>query len=136
MGELGIKYVKEEDYNLVGFVDKDWASSFDDWSTSRYIFCLGTQVISWSSEQRRAIKLSSAEADYTTTIEATCERSSLVAVNSFIFAAKNFRTYDTIYCDNMSTKAMAKNRVFDSRSKYIKLRHHFIHDVANKGEIC
>ena len=40
-----------------------------------------------------------------------------------------------IYCDNMSTIAMTKNPVFHSRTKHIKLRHHFIRKLVQEEEI-
>ncbi|KAG6517572.1 hypothetical protein ZIOFF_020968 [Zingiber officinale] len=36
-------------------------------------------------------------------------------------------------CDNMS--AIAKKPVFNSRTKHIELRHHFIRELSRKGEI-
>ncbi|KAL0426869.1 UNVERIFIED_CONTAM: hypothetical protein Slati_2861700 [Sesamum latifolium] len=36
----------------------------------------------------------------------------------------------TIFCDNMSAIAMAKNPVFHARSKHIELQHHFIRDCG------
>ena len=49
---LGIKYVKEKDSKLVGYTDSDWAGSIDDCkSSSGYLFCLGTKLISWSSKK-------------------------------------------------------------------------------------
>ena len=40
-----------------------------------------------------------------------------------------------IYCDNMSAIAMSKNPVFHGRTKHIELRHHFIRDLVQNGEI-
>ncbi|XP_038987033.1 secreted RxLR effector protein 161-like [Phoenix dactylifera] len=69
--EFGIKYVKEEDSKLVGFTDSDWAESLDDQkSTSGYNFCLGSDVISWSSRKQSSVALSSAEAEYIAANEA------------------------------------------------------------------
>ncbi|XP_073107386.1 secreted RxLR effector protein 161-like [Elaeis guineensis] len=69
-----IRYVKEENNSLVGFTDSDWAGSLDDRkSTTRYLFCLGTKVISWSSKKQKTISLSSAEAEYIAANNAACE---------------------------------------------------------------
>ena len=41
----------------------------------------------------------------------------------------------TLFCDNMSAIAMTKNPVFHSRTKHIEIRHHFIRELVDKGEI-
>jgi len=56
---------------LIGYSDSDWAGSYDDRkSTSGYVFCLGTNVISWCSRKQSSIALSSAEAEYIAANEA------------------------------------------------------------------
>ncbi|KAG6520427.1 hypothetical protein ZIOFF_017482 [Zingiber officinale] len=72
--KLGIKYVKEKENKLVGYTDSDWAGSLDDRkSTSVYIFCLGSKIISWVSKKQKTVSLSSAEAKYIAATDAACE---------------------------------------------------------------
>ena len=40
-----------------------------------------------------------------------------------------------IMCDNTSAIQMSKNPVFHSRTKHIDIRHHFIRDHIDKGDI-
>ena len=40
-----------------------------------------------------------------------------------------------IYCDNTSAINLSKNPVQHSSSKHIEVRHHFIRDHLNKGDI-
>ena len=73
--KLGIKYVKEQENKLVGYTDSDWAGSIDDRkSTSGYVFCLGSKIISWASKKQKTVSLSSAEAEYIAATDAACER--------------------------------------------------------------
>eukprot|EP00253_Pinus_taeda_P012379 PITA_12379 len=59
---------------LVGFTDFDWASDLDDRkSTTSYVFTLGYGPITWDCKKQSAISLSSAEAGYRGTVEASKE---------------------------------------------------------------
>ena len=131
----GIQYEKEDNCKLVGFTDSDWAGSLDDRkSTSGYIFCLGSNAISWSSKKQKSVALSSAEAEYIAATDSACEAVWLRRILKDLQFDQEEST--KIFCDNMSAIAMTKNPVFHARSKHIELRHHFIRDLVNKGEIC
>lgn len=71
--KLGIKYAKEKENKLFG-TNSDWAGSVDDRkSTSGYVFCLGSKIISWASKKQKTISLSSAKAEYIAATDAICE---------------------------------------------------------------
>ena len=40
-----------------------------------------------------------------------------------------------IYCDNTSAISLSKNPIQHSRTKHIEIRHHFIRDHVQKGDI-
>ena len=42
----------------------------------------------------------------------------------------------TLYCDNQSAMAFAKNPVQHQRSKYSNVKYHFVRDEVNKGVCC
>ncbi|XP_047329780.1 uncharacterized mitochondrial protein AtMg00810-like [Impatiens glandulifera] len=70
----GIEFKKESECKLVGYTDSDWVGSIDDRkSISGYIFCLGSNVISWSSRKQKFVALSSAEVEYIACTNAACE---------------------------------------------------------------
>ncbi|XP_047339512.1 secreted RxLR effector protein 161-like [Impatiens glandulifera] len=121
----GIEFKKESECKLVGYTNSDWAGSIDDRkSTSGYIFCLGSNVISWSSRKQKSMVLSSAEAEY---IECTDAAYEAVWLQRILKDMKFDQCEPTIiHCDNMLAIAMTKNPVFHARSKHIELRHHFI----------
>ena len=61
----GIHYAADSELDLVGFTDSDWdEDSIDMKSTSGYVFMFGGGPICWSSKNKAAISLSSAEAEY------------------------------------------------------------------------
>ena len=41
----------------------------------------------------------------------------------------------TIFCDNISSIALSKNLVFYRRSKHIEIRHYFIRELVENGDI-
>ena len=40
-----------------------------------------------------------------------------------------------IFCDNKSAIAMAKNPVYHSRTRHIAIKHHFIREAIEEGEV-
>jgi hypothetical protein len=40
-----------------------------------------------------------------------------------------------LVCDNTSDISVVKNSVFHKRMKYLKVRHHFLRDDVEKGDI-
>jgi hypothetical protein len=40
-----------------------------------------------------------------------------------------------LHCDNKSAIAMAKNPVYHSRTKHVAIKHHFIREAIEEGEV-
>jgi hypothetical protein len=53
-------------------------------------------------------------------------------LNDFRIKFKNV----PLFCDNESAIKMTQNSVQHSRTKHIDIRHHFIRDHQQKGDIC
>ncbi|GKV31343.1 hypothetical protein SLEP1_g40039 [Rubroshorea leprosula] len=71
---FGILYAKNEQFNLFGYSDSDWAGCVDDRrSTSGYAFFLGSGAISWSSKKQASTALSSSEVEYISLTAAACQ---------------------------------------------------------------
>ena len=61
----GLWHSNSNNFKLFGFSDSDWAGSLDDGkSTTRYLFKLGSNAISWCSKKQPSVALSSSEAEY------------------------------------------------------------------------
>jgi hypothetical protein len=70
--QLGIDYSLGGTPLLVGFTDSDWADDPDDQkSTVGYVFSLGSGPITWACKKQQAIALSSTEAEYRATVNAS-----------------------------------------------------------------
>ena len=72
--DYGLKYKDDQNINLEGYVDSDWASSsIDQKSTSGCCFSMGSGVISWFSKKQSSVALSTAEVEYVIAFSASCE---------------------------------------------------------------
>ena len=59
---------------LHGFMDAYWAGNpTDRKSTSGGVFSIGSTTVSWYNRKQKYVALSSAEAEYMATSQATCE---------------------------------------------------------------
>ena len=70
----GLKYEANQNINLEGYVDSDWAGSATDRkSTSGCFFSMGSGLISWFSRKQSCVALSITEAEYVAACSASCE---------------------------------------------------------------
>ena len=116
-----------------GYSDADQAGDLEDRkSTSGYLFQIVGGPISWRSKKQDTVVLSTAEAEY---VALRCPRNCL-ALRRLILELNNPPDGPTtILEDNQSAMAMAKNPQFHGRAKHIDLRHHFIREHVDDGEV-
>ena len=119
--------------NLVGFSDSDYAGcKVDRKSTSGGCQFLGRSLVSWSSKKQYFVALSTAEAE-NISAGRCCAQLLWMKQTLIDFGVK----FDEILllCDNEITVKIATNPVQHSRTKHIDIRHHFLRDHVNKGDI-
>ena len=64
----------DQDDELIGYCDADWAGDNEDRrSTTGYIFTLAGGPVSWMSKKQQTVALSTCEAEYMAMSEATKE---------------------------------------------------------------
>ena len=103
-----------------GFTDVDWAEIPSDRKrTSRGIFSIGSKTVSWYSKKQGFVALSSAEAEYMATSQATCEAIWMRKILVGLFGSQ--MDPSTIHCDNQSFIKLSVNHVFHDRSKHIDI---------------
>ena len=130
---LGIWYPKNQTFDLIGYSDADYAGcKIDRKSTSGTCQFLGDKLVSWSSKKQNSVALSTAEAEYVSI--GNCCAQVLWIKQQLNDYGINFKTVP-IKCDNTSAINLTKNPVHHSRSKHIEIRHHFIRDHVNNGDI-
>ncbi|WVZ94772.1 hypothetical protein U9M48_040631 [Paspalum notatum var. saurae] len=120
--------------NLLGYSDSGMAGDVDGRkSTTRVIFFLGGNPVTWLSQKQRVVALSSCEAEFIAGAAAACQAVWLRRLLEDITGAKV--PAPILKMDNQSAIALSKNPVLHDRSKHIDTRFHFIRECAEKGDI-
>jgi transposase InsO family protein len=119
---------------LLGYVDADWASDVNDRkSTSGFVFMLGGAAISWGSKKQTSVALSSTEAEYIAAAHAAKEAIWLRRLLTEL--GENLESPTTLFVDNQSAIAIARNPEFHDRTKHIEVRYHFLRQVVDSKEV-
>ncbi|KAK6153484.1 hypothetical protein DH2020_013123 [Rehmannia glutinosa] len=131
--EVGLWYLKEGGFKLIGYSDSDYAGCrADRKSTSGTCQMLGNRLISWFSKKQNTIATSTAEAEYIAAGSCCAQ---------VLWMRQQLRDYEIeekeipIMCDNTSAIAITQNPVLHSRTKYINVKYHFIRDHVEKKDI-
>ena len=88
--------------------------------------------MSWHSNKQNPIVLSMAEAKY---IAAELGCAQVLWKKQTLSDFGLTFSHVPIKCDNTSTISISKNPMQHSRTKHIEIRHHFLIDHAQKGDI-
>ncbi|KAG5895509.1 hypothetical protein JTB14_009220 [Gonioctena quinquepunctata] len=132
--ELGIHYSKEEQLQLSGFSDSDYASDKDTRkSTTGYIFKLCNAAVTWSSKRQHAVTLSTTEAEYVAACQATKEAIRIRRLMNDIGESVSMAT--PLNIDNQSAIKLIHNPEFHKRTKHVDIQFHFVREKFQDGEI-
>ncbi|GJY15170.1 reverse transcriptase domain-containing protein [Tanacetum coccineum] len=130
---LGLWYPKGTGIETVVYADSDHAGDYvDQKSTSGICTFVGCCLTSWFSKKQTALAISTTEAEYVSA-EKACQQA--------LWMKQALIDYDVqlddilIMCDNKGAIDLSKNPVQHSRTKHIKIRHHFLRDNVQKGHI-
>jgi Reverse transcriptase (RNA-dependent DNA polymerase)/Integrase core domain len=119
---------------MIGHCDSDWGNDIDNRrSTSGYVFTMAVGAISWQSKRQATTALSSVEAEYMATTQATKE-----AIWWRMFLTQlgfGMTEPTTIYSDSQGSIALTKNPGHHSRTKHIDIQYHFIREHVADGSI-
>ncbi|GJW86631.1 putative ribonuclease H-like domain-containing protein [Tanacetum coccineum] len=129
--KLGLWYPKDSPFDLEAYTDSDYiGASLDRKSTTGGCQFLRSRLILWQCKKQTIIVANSTtEAEYVAT--ASCCRQVLWIQNQMLDYGYHFMN-TKIFIDNESTIYIVKNPVFHSKTKHIKIRHHFIRDSNEK----
>ncbi|GJX32926.1 hypothetical protein Tco_0242781 [Tanacetum coccineum] len=130
---IGLWYPKGSGIETIMYADSDHAGDYvDHKSTSGVCTFMGCCLTSWFSKKQTALAISTTEAEYVSA-EKTCQQA-LWMKQALI--DNGVRLGDIpIMCDNKGAIDLSKNPVQHSRTKHIEIRHHFLRDNVQKGNI-
>jgi hypothetical protein len=116
-----------------GYVDSDMAGDKDSRrSTTRYVFTIGGTTVSWILKLQKVVSLSTIEAEYVATTEASKE---MIWLQRFMEELGKKQENSRLYCDNESSIHISKNSTFHSKTNHIQPRYHFIRSVLEDGHL-
>ena len=127
---FGLWYPKDFTMSLLGYTDAGFL--VDRNSTSGMAQFLGPCLVLWGSKKQNYVALSTTEAEYVATT--ACCSQLLWLKQKLSDFGMDFSSIK-ILCDNTSTINISKNHVHHSRTKHIDIRHHFLRDHVEKGNI-
>jgi len=117
----------------VGYVDADYGGDLDQRrSLSAYIFTLCGSPISWYSSFQAIAVLSTTEAEY---IAATEGMKEVIWLRGLVSEPGLQQDAFVIFCDSQSVVHLTRNSKYHSRTKHIEIKHHFIRDIVDTGDI-
>ncbi|GJR88632.1 hypothetical protein Tco_0212643 [Tanacetum coccineum] len=93
---------------------------------------MGCCLTSWFSKKQTALAISTIEAEYVSARKA-CQQA-LWMKQALIDYDINLENIPVLY-DNKGAIDLSKNPILYSRTKHIKIRHHFLRDNVQKGNI-
>ncbi|GJT95250.1 ribonuclease H-like domain-containing protein [Tanacetum coccineum] len=128
--KLGLWYPKDSPFDLEAYTDSDYAgASLDRKSSTGGCQFLKSRLILWQCKKQTVVANSTSEEEYVAA--SNCRRQVLWIQNQMLDYGYNFMN-TKIFIDNESTICIVKNPVFHSKTKHIKIRHHFIRDSYEK----
>ena len=130
----GLIYKRMSQPHLVGFSDSDYAGDIDNRrSTSGYLFMLSGAAITWKSTLQSTVALSTAEAEYMGLTDAAKEAIYLRNLLSDFGLSPTSPVL--VYGDNQSSIAISKNPINHSAMKHVHVKHHFVREKVEDGDI-
>ncbi len=133
--KLGIVYRHNEQSGVLKiYSDADYAGDvLTRRSTSGIVSMYMGGAISWSSKRQRSVALSTTEAEFIAASEAAKE---IIWLSRLLREITNLITIPLIMIDNMSALKLIKNPSFHKRSKHIEVRHYFVREKFEEGQLA
>ncbi|GJX93437.1 retrovirus-related pol polyprotein from transposon TNT 1-94 [Tanacetum coccineum] len=130
---LGLWYPKGTGLETIVYADSDHAGDYvNRKSTSGVCTFVGCCLTSWMSKKQTALAISTTKAKYVSARKA-CQQALWMKQALVDYEVKLNDV--PVLCDNKGAIDLSKNPVLLSRTKHIEIRHHFLCDNVQKGNI-
>ncbi|GJY74480.1 retrovirus-related pol polyprotein from transposon TNT 1-94 [Tanacetum coccineum] len=130
---LGLWYPKGTGLETILYADSVHAGDYvNRKSTSGVCTFVGCCLTSWMSKKQTALAISTTEAEYVSVGKA-CQQALWMKQALVDYEVKLNDV--PVLCDNKGAIDLSKNPVLHSRTKHIEIRHHFLRDNIQKGNI-
>ncbi|GJZ63280.1 retrovirus-related pol polyprotein from transposon TNT 1-94 [Tanacetum coccineum] len=130
---LGLWYPRGTGLETIVYADSDHTGDYvDRKSTSGVCTFLGCCLTSWMSKKQTALAILTTEAEYVSARKA-CQEALWMKQTLVDYEVKLNDV--PVLCDNKGAIDLSKNLVLHSRTKHIEIRHHFLRDNVQKGNI-
>nr|GEZ16185.1 copia protein [Tanacetum cinerariifolium] len=115
------------------YADPDHARDYVNLkSTSGVCTFMGCFLTLWFSKKQTALAISTTEAEYVSA-KKSCQQALWIKQTLVDYNIKLDNI--SILCDNKGAIDLSKNPILHSRTKHIEIRHHFLSDNVQKGNI-
>ena len=105
----------------------------DRHATSGYAFIINGGAVSWSTKRQEVVTLSTTESEYVSVTHTAKEAVWLRSLISQVF--KSILPLTTLFSDNKSAIALAKDHQYHACTKHIDICYHFIRWIIEEGKI-
>ena len=124
------------DLLVYGYFDAAFMdNTLDRHSSMGYIFFVADSLVSWTSKKQRVVALSTTEAEYLAGTEETKEAIWIQHFLTEIGISKDRIAPITLFGDNQSAIALARNPEYHARTKHIQGKQRFITEMVEQGVI-
>ena len=134
MIDYGLTYSHDAELSPTAFVDADYGGCRDTHqSTSGYVFTMAGGPVTWSSKRQATVALLTTEAEY---VPMSCCAQQMVWMHSWLSEVEMEYTCPGVFKgDNQGAIALTKNTQDHSKVKHINIRHHYIQELIQSGDI-
>lgn len=120
--------------HLKVYSDSDYAGCpFSRRSVTGYCAVVAEGCVSWRARKQATVATSTTEAEYRASYEAAQEAIWLRLLLTDLHYPQSQST--TLYCDNQGALALAKNPLYQSRSKHFDVLYHWVREKVEEGVI-